>query len=478
MVRKGMQIPTLEELFIEIIDGLVDDGSSLFRTRSREDVFSPALVMWSAICARVKGKSSLSESLSSIINGEARQVMNRRGDSKSSPEGLSNSTGGLSRARSRLDVEVVRHVCEAVTKHVMAQVSKKLRWRGRRVFLCDGTLITVARSKKNIEEFSLIANQHTPAYSPIMRCMLCHDLMSGTALVPRIGSYCGQKAIGEQTLLLPMLADLPPKSLIVADRNMGIFSVAYAAAGHGHEVLVRMTGTRARAFVPRERIEKEEFIDEAVTWTPSLAVQKTHGFGPEATVRGRFIKWSLVPLEGAKPIELLFFTTSRAPAKELVELYRGRERIENDIRSLKYTLGLERIYSKTPEMAEKELLLGVAAYNLLRALAQRSAEIIDIPPRQISFSRCAELTRIYGNKLRDVTTLAEQEAIVTQFLTGLKQTRLPNRPPHRIEPRQVARTRRIFPPLKTSRDKARIDAQQTIVATGHRGFLTSVSRKS
>src|SRR6266851_4888868 len=61
-------------------------------------------------------------------------------------------------------------------------------------------------------------------------------------------------------------------------------------------------------------------------------------------------------------------------------------RVETDLRSLKRTVGLHQLSSKSPDMVEKELLLAVAAYNLVRAVMCLVARRANLTPRQLSFS--------------------------------------------------------------------------------------------
>lgn len=115
-------------------------------------------------------------------------------------------------------------------------------------------------------------------------------------------------------------------------------------------------------------------------------------------------------------------------------LYGKREQIEHDIRSLKYTLGMEMLHAQDPEVVQKELVLGIVAYNLIRACLSKVASVLKVEPRKISFSRGAEYTRIFGNKLRDAQTAEEQKLIITQYIKTIGQCKLPNRKKHRTEP--------------------------------------------
>ena len=83
---------------------------------------------------------------------------------------------------------------------------------------------------------------------------------------------------------------------------------------------------------------------------------------------------------------LILFTSLELPAEEIVEIYQLRWNVETDLRSLKRTLDLNQLSSKSADMVEKELLLAVAAYNLVRAVMCLAAQRARITPRQLSFS--------------------------------------------------------------------------------------------
>ena len=135
----------------------------------------------------------------------------------------------------------------------------------------------------------------------------------------------------------------------------------------------------------------------------------------------------------------------------LVELYGKRERIENDIRSLKYTLGMEMLYAHSPDVIEKELVLGTVAYNLVRSCLAAAAQKLKIEPRKISFSRGAELTRIFGNKLHAAKSKEERNQILNKYITALAQSKLPDRKTARLEPRKLVRRKERYPVMKRSR---------------------------
>lgn len=149
-------------------------------------------------------------------------------------------------------------------------------------------------------------------------------------------------------------------------------------------------------------------------------------------------------------MKLYLFTTLEEPQEVLVELYRRRWDVELDIRSLKQTLRLHSLSSKTPEMAEKELLLAIAGYNLVRSVQMTAAQQANLQPRRLSFSRVQAVVMTALPRLASCTDPAEWEAEYQRVLRWAAQGKLPNKTRRRAYPRAVWGNRSTFPPHKTT----------------------------
>lgn len=78
-----------------------------------------------------------------------------------------------------------------------------------------------------------------------MRLAVMHHVVTGLAMAPYFGPMYGPKAVGEQELAEALIDRLPESSVLIGDRNFGVFSVAWHAHKCGHKVLVRLTEPRA-----------------------------------------------------------------------------------------------------------------------------------------------------------------------------------------------------------------------------------------
>lgn len=466
------EVKSAEEIFLKILDD-IDTGEELFESRTREGIFTPSLTMWMMISQRADGGRAMAKVVEELSEGAGEQIWRRNTKSKRiKVKDISLNTSAFSQARSRLSMETTRKVTGAIAKYAAKQGEKV--WHGRRVYLCDGTTLNLEATQANLSDYKPVRNQHKAVYAPEMQCLLCHELWSGTAMSPQFAPYRGPKSSSEQQLCFKVMDELPKKSLLIADRNFGIFAIAYEAERRKIQTLVRLSKHRAMA-VGGAAFGKAGDIDIPTNWKFKTSRIPDLNIPGGANVEGRFIKHTL-RRKGFRDLELFFFTTSTESAHELVELYAQRERIENDIRSLKYVVGMETLHGKTPEIIEKELLFGIASYNLVRAIVSIAAEELNIEPRKISFSRAARLTRIFGNQLSATKDKPEKNNVVARFIKGLNQSKIAHRAYFRIEPRKVVRGPQNFPLMKNSRSKERTEAKKILKKYGHRGYFTSVTR--
>jgi len=177
--------------------------------------------------------------------------------------------------------------------------------------------------------------------------------------------------------------------------------------------------------------------EQRVEWRPSRDERRTHPELPaDAVVRGRLIVAHVEGKDG-KTTRLSLFTTLEEPREVLVEVYRRRWDIELDIRSLKQTLRLHSLTSKSPAMVEKELLLSVAGYNLVRSVQREAARLANLEPKRLSFSRVQAVVMTAVPRLASITEAAQWEAEYQRVLGWAAQGKLPNRSRQRSYPRAV-----------------------------------------
>jgi Transposase DDE domain len=107
-----------------------------------------------------------------------------------------------------------------------------------------------------------------------------------------------------------------------------------------------------------------------------------------------------VKRDGFRPITVTIVTTlldpEQYPADELVELRLTRWMVETNIRHLKITLGMQRLKCKTPERVQKERLIFLLVYNLIRIVMLNAARRQRVNVNRISFADALSWLR-YGD---------------------------------------------------------------------------------
>lgn len=398
-------------------------------------IYTPWVVVWLMVYQRLHGNAPLSDAVTELFRIKERLPPNRRITEAT----LSADTGSYSRARSRLYPEVA----EAVSDHVFQTLmeSSPPCWEGRRVFLLDGTTSPLASVPRLREEFPPATNQHRASPWPILHWAVAHELSSACALRPEIGAKYGPAAVSEVTLAIRLLARLPPESLIMADRNFGVFAFFHAALAAGHDVLTRLTLARFRALVRRARpLEPSRW---ELWWRPSAAECRKH---PELSAAGGFrveLHQVEVTTSEGQTLTLYLVTTLATGGQKLAELYGLRFNVETDIRNVKVVLRMEELRGQSHSMLRKELALGTVAYNLVIQIRRLAAQQAGVAPRRLSFSGSWSLVKIILLDPVKWTT----ESFLENFrfvLRGCTQRKVPNRPGRKY-PRQVLRRSQKFP---------------------------------
>jgi hypothetical protein len=398
-------------------------------------IYTPWVVVWLMVYQRLHGNASLSEAVTELFRIKEHLPPNRR----ITEETLSTNTGSYSVARSRLHPEVAEAVCDHVFQTLLEGSAPS--WQGRRVFVLDGTTSALASVARLRQEFPPATNQHRASPWPILHWAVAHELSSACATRPEIGAKYGSLAVSEVTLAIRLLPRLTPNSVLMADRNFGVFAFFHAAQAAGHDVLTRLTEARFRALVKRARPLGPGHWELA--WRPSAAERRKHPELPrDACVNVELHEVEVVTSEGT-PLRLYIVTTLVASGQKLADLYGLRYNVETDIRNVKVVLRMSELRGQSPSMLRKELALGTVAYNLVVQVRRLAAQQAGLPPRRLSFSGSWSLVK---NILLDPVKWTT-EAFLQNFrcvLRGCAQRKIPNRPGRKY-PRQVLRRSQKYP---------------------------------
>jgi hypothetical protein len=399
----------------------------------RDGIYSARLVLWMMINQRLQPRGTLANSVEQLVQGRFDPLLSQC--KRVHEKKIALSTGGYCQARQHLPKLLVSRSMDELIERLRSRLLESGPPLARRVYLLDGSSLQLEHESELVNAYPPASNQHGKAHWPVMRIVALHDLETGLVERPYWGPLNGCQAVSEQALAEHAMQHVPTGSVIVGDRNFGIFSTVYSAQKQGLAVVVRLTAVRAKSkSLMGGPISRPG--DYPITWRPSRWDGKGLRSWPAgACVEGRLIAWRVG--RGKHKQWLYLFTTLSLPAAEVVELYGRRWNIETDLRSLKQTVRLKRITVQSADMMEKELLVAVMAYNLVRALMFLAAQRAKIDARQLSFTYACDIVLDGYPKILAAQGAERQQQELDRIIDLVAQCRLPKRTKRRSFPREV-----------------------------------------
>jgi Transposase DDE domain len=412
--------------------------------RVKRGIYGAQVVLWLMMLQRLHHRGTLASAVQLLIAGAAEPLL--VGCRRVRQQRISCRTGGYCQARQKLPKLLCRQVNREILERLRQVLNSSLPAEQSNIFVLDGSTLELESSRQLRDCYPPPHNQHGRSHWPLLRLVVMHDAGTGLAQPPCWGPMNGPQATSEQALAEAAIQALPPDSVVVADRNFGVFSVAYAAQNRRIAVLLRLTDVRARKLAGS--ISKPG--DYSVVWRASRwdgGKSHRHPWPCEATVPGRLI--AIRAGRGKSKHWLYLFSTLERPMDDVVQLYSRRWTIETDLRSLKRTVQLHHIRAQSEEMMEKEILMAVSAYNLVRAVMCLAARRSRIDPRQLSFSQVLTLVEAAWPKLVTAPTKQQHDQEFLRVLDLAAQCKLPWRRTRRSYPRLLWRRREAFPFRRT-----------------------------
>lgn len=403
-------------------------GQPECKRKIKRGIYSVPVVLWLMILQRLQSRGTLASTVQLLLQGAAdplllpcRRVRHNR---------ISSRTGGYCQARQKLPQLLCRQVSQQIVEQLRI-VLNQTRSAGRaNIFLVDGSSLELEHDQHLLSRYPPTTNQHGQSHWPTLRIVVMHDAETGLAQLPCWGPMNGPNAVSEQELAEKAMDALPADAVVMGDRNFGIFWLAHAAQQRNLLVVLRLTEARARKLAgPISQPGEYSVVWNASRWDGG----KKKTWPATATVPGRLIAVRVG--RGNSQQWLYLFTTLADPAADIVQLYGRRWHIETDLRSLKRTVRLHHITAKSDDMLEKELLMAISAYNLVRAVICMAARRHDIEPRQLSFSHVLAVVEAAWPNLIAAPTQNDHNQIFLRVLDLAAQCTLPRRKKHRSFPR-------------------------------------------
>ena len=425
-----------------IADALATVGSWLDR------VYSPLVTLWVFLGQVLSADHSCRAAVARLI---AHRLA--RGQTPCSAR-----AGAYCQARKRLPESFFSDLARGTGQALDAGADKRWLWKGRRVYVYDGSSVTMPDTPANQAAYPQPVAQKPGLGFPLARIAAVFSLACGAVVELGICRYAGK---GQSELgLLRTLWDLfRPGDVLLADRLMCAWTEMVMLKQRGVDCVCRLTSHRTADFRRGRRLGEG---DHVVVWPkptkPRSIDREAYDALPESlTVRECRVR---VARPGFRVRTLIVATTLLDPAEftkdELAQLYRARWHGELDLRSLKQTLQMDVLRCKTPELVRKELWTHILAYNLIRTIAAQAATRHGVEPRSISFKGVVQTLEAFQPviALRGEHDAAFRRELYERLLDAVAGHRVGDRP-DRYEPRRRKRRPKPYDRLMKPRHEAK-----------------------
>ena len=408
----------------EYVLGVLESEGHEYRQR----VFCPLVTLWAWLSQSLSQDKSLNEAVSRILAHRVATGL----------PACSASSASYSDARGRFPLSVMERMMREVGRNVHNSADDAWHWRGREVFLADGTGLSMPDTVENQLAFPQIRSIKKGLGFPVMRAVALLSLATGAVVDFAFAAHEG-KGTGEGRLLRGMLDTLNRGDVLVADRYHPSYITVGALLQRGVDMVSVSHHARKVDFSEGIQLGESDHIVEwkRPGWDSGMSVSREEYDRLPDTIQVREFVIEIDGREGGKEnaIVVSTMTDPTIPQKELSDLYWRRWNCELDLRSLKQSMHLDILRCKTPEMVAKEIYAHLLAYNLLRGVMTESAKRTGLTPRQISVKGTMQAVESFTPAMMATNA---GEVLYDAFLTTVSAHRVGNRP-GRQEPRKRKR---------------------------------------
>jgi hypothetical protein len=431
--------------FLELLSATEVESACRARShRWRNRIYTPSITLAMFVSQILSSDQSCAEALE--------RFQKYRKDCGLPP--VADDTASYCEARQRLPEEVVWELARRSGQSIHDKADAKWLFEGRPVKLLDGSTVIMPDTEANQAEYPQSRSQKPGLGFPIARILVIISLSVGTVLDAVMGPYQGKQS-SELGLYRQIRDQLQPGDIALADRFFCNYWVIADSLRRGVDVVFRLHQTRNADFRRGRRLGPDDHI---VTWPKSprpdwMSPEEYAALPKELELREIRVR---IKDKTKRTRELVIVTTlldaTKYSASPIGDLFRQRWHAELDLRSLKTTMGMEILRTKSPEMVRKEVGMHLLAYNLIRGVMAEAARGRDLQPRELSFNGARQTMRAF-----EEAHLYEPKQIAADLplLLGLiRQKRVGNRP-DRYEPRAIKRRPKPYRLLTMPREEAK-----------------------
>jgi len=416
--------------FSKVLSGeIVEQALTAVGVVWNDSIYTPLVTLWIFLGQVLSADHSCRAAVARLIAHRVSQAQR-----PCSPE-----TGAYCQARKRLPEKFFAAVACLVGRALDRGVDPKWLWKGRRVYMFDGTTVSMPDTPANLKAYPKTYNQKPGLGFPLARIGTITSLACGAILNVGFCRYAG-KGQGEVSLLRRMWDILRPGDVLLADSLMSNWAGIVMLKERGFELVSRLNKANRKAnFRKGIRLGDDDHI---VRWRKPTSIrsvdwQTYKSLPDELTIRETRIR---VEQPGFRTKTIVVVTTLLDPEEttkeDLALLYRARWNNELDLRSIKSTMQMDVLRGKTPELVRKEVWTHVLAYNLIRTIIAQAASKHSKEPRSISFKGAIQTLEAFQPviAIQGHRNSAVRMYLYQQLLDAIATHQVADRP-DRFEPR-------------------------------------------
>lgn len=447
---RSIPIPELEFFFSSLFpSNLFDTETS--GANSRERLFTLRRTFWLFLFQALTPKTSLREACHHL-----RSLLEL-----SSTKLITLTTGAFSKARGRFPSTLLYQALHHTVKAACARAPQLALLQGRDIRVIDATSFGLADTSRNQRRFPQPSTQAKGCGFPIMKVLALFCLRSGVAL---------NFVTAKQTVHDTRLAQKPWRHLrwgdvLLGDRAFGDFVTLALLPLRGVDVVARLHQGRTPDF--RKAHKRLGRNDALFVWTKPPKPPVWIGAGlwrkvPDSiTIR---VVRSQIERHGFRTRLVSIATTlldpEKYPASEIAAVYLRRWRIELSFRDIKTTMEMEHLRARSPEIAIKELLAGLIAYNLVRLTMIEATRRHGADLDRLSFKGTVDGLRQYCPRMARARSATALNRLRRALFRAVAKDAVPLRA-GRQEPRAVKRRPKPFARLTKHRRAYRETAHRS-----------------
>jgi len=434
--HRSIQLAALEEY---LGDEEIQTICRQYRPHWRDRLFPPGLTVRSLVWRGLSHDRSIASVLADLAANDPRFA----------DEGTASA---WCQARHRLPQELWPEVITRSARRTEALAGGRHLYHGRPVYITDGSSLSMPDEPGLVHAFGYANTRHGRSRFPVARITFLAQAGLQVIWDYRLDPY----TTAEDTQFHQMWNRIPKNAICLFDRHFSSFYNLAKLPQQSVDVISRLNQRRDVGKLIRygKKMGKNQWL---VTFylAPQLRRKYNDPSLPESLqvrlirvwfYRGqkRHIFWLVTTLMDA----------GAYPMQEIVQWYRRRWTIETRIGSIKTTLQLNVLRSKTPSAVRCEVAATILAHNLIWLLIHQAAAQGDIPADRISFAGAIKTVMACSRWFGMIGGIRRKTLYERMLASIARQTNRDR--PNRVEPRLLKRELARFAYLRTSRQQARL----------------------